>query len=259
MEWNSKGRLCYYARLLVPIKMNKTMIATYILIFQMLFAACVAPQKCVKGNGEVEERTLELAEFNSFMVGCSADVELKQGDVQRVIIVGESNILDMFNKDVENGMWRIVTDKCYQTKKGLKVMITVKDLERIKINGSGDVRSKGLIKTKDFIIDINGSGDVSMELDTEDLKTSINGSGDLLISGECYSMDINVNGSGDIDASELNTGDCDIEVNGSGDSQVNVTGHLRVNINGSGDVHYLGHPKSLEVDENGSGDVRDAN
>ena len=225
----------------------------------MLFAACVAPQKCVKGNGQVEERTIELAEFNSFMVGCSADVELKQGDVQQVILVGESNILDLFNTKVKDGMWHIDTEKCFQSNKGLKVMITVKDLAMIKINGSGDVRSKSLIKTKDLTIDINGSGDVSLELDSEDLKTEINGSGDVVISGECYSMEIDVNGSGDVDASELNTGDCNIDVNGSGDSKVNVTGHLKVEINGSGDVHYLGQPKSIDVEENGSGDVRDAN
>lgn len=235
------------------------MITLYAVLLQMIFASCVTPLHCVKGNGEVEERTFDLEEFNSFIVSCSADVEITQGDKQQVVIMGESNILDMFNANVKNGSWNIDTDKCYSTNKGLKVMITMHDLERIKINGSGDVRSIGSMSTKDLSIEINGSGDVSLELDSEELQAEIDGSGDVTLSGECHSMDVDVNGSGDVKAYDLITGDCDVNVNGSGDTKLNVSGHMTVNINGSGDVHYKGKPKSLEVDANGSGDVLDAN
>lgn len=239
--------------------MSKKMIPLYAVLLQMMFASCVTPLHCVKGNGEVEERTFDLEEFDSFIVSCSADIEISQSDKQQVVIVGESNILDIFKTSVKNGSWNIDTDNCYSTSKGVKVMITMHDLEKIKINGSGDVHSIGLMSTKNLSIEINGSGDVSLELDSEELQAEIDGSGDVTLSGECHSMDVDVNGSGDVKAFDLITGNCDVNVNGSGDTKLNVSGHMTVNINGSGDVHYKGKPTIIEVNENGSGDVRNAN
>ena len=244
---------------MVSTRIFKFMIIFHAVLFQIFFGSCVAPFHCVKGYGDAEERSFELEEFRSFMVSCSADVEIAQGDKQQVTVRGESNILDMFNTDVKNGSWNIDTDKCYSSKKGVKVMITMPDLESIKINGSGDVSSLGILSTKDISIEINGSGDVALELNSDEVRTEIDGSGDVTLSGECHSMDIDVNGSGDIKAFGLNTGDCDVDVNGSGDTRLNISGHMKVNVNGSGDVHYKGAPTSLEVNENGSGDVRNAN
>ena len=233
--------------------------AILMITLQLMLASCLTPYNCVKGDGQVEKRSFDLEEFDSFVVGCSADVELTQGEVQSVEIEGESNILELFNKEVNGGTWNIDTEKCYQTKKGVTVRITMKDLQNIKINGSGDVSSMSKFNTDDMKIEINGSGDVQLALDSEDIDAEIDGSGDVTLSGVCHSMDIDVNGSGDIKAFELKTGDCDIHINGSGDTRLHVSGHLTVKTNGSGDVHYKGEPKSVDVQDNGSGDVRDAN
>ncbi len=235
------------------------MITLYTVLSYMLLTSCVAPLKCVKGNGEIEKRVFDLETFDSFTVSCSADVEIEQGEKQQVTIEGESNILDLFKTEVKNGNWNIDTKQCYQTNKGVKVMIVLTDLKKISINGSGDVKSLKTMKTEDFDIDVNGSGDILLEIGSEEVNIDINGSGDVTLSGECHSMDVDVNGSGDIKAFDLETGNCDVNVNGSGDTRLNVKGHMTVKTNGSGDVHYKGTPKSLEVEDNGSGDVRDAN
>ena len=223
--------------------MSRIMLTSFTFLFQIILLSCVTPYNCVKGNGDIQKRSFDLDDFHSFVIGCSADVELIQGDLQSVEIEGESNIIDLFNKEVSGGTWNIDTEKCYQTKKGVKVYITMKELKNIKIDGSGDVRSRSAFKTGDFKIEIDGSGDVDLEMDSEDIEAQIDGSGDVTLIGSCNSMDIDVNGSGDIKAFEMTSGDCNVHINGSGDIKLNVNGHLSVNTNGSGDVHYKGDPK----------------
>lgn len=70
---------------------------------------------------------------------------------------------------------------------------------------------------------------------------------------------IKTNGLGDVKAFSLNARDRDVGLKGSGDTKLNVNGHMEVDINGSRNVHYKGKPTILEVNENESGDVRNAN
>jgi len=248
----------------------------------------------VSGNGNVVTQDRNVPAFTGIEVSCSADVYIKQGGSQAVKVKADENLLNLIKTDVSGGVLEIDIDGNIRNAKIMEVYVTVVNLDKVRINGSGDVKSEGIIKGMSCEIDINGSGDVNLELDVKSLESSINGSGDVDVSGVSGAFklrvagsgdftaeqlrltngNINVQGSGDIKLSgsadkiiidhsasgdvnlySLNAVDVDARTNGSGDVVVNVSGILKVRLSGSGDLTYTGQPKSVDVSSSGSGEV----
>lgn len=86
----------------------------------------------------------------------------------------------------------------------------------VKINGSGDIRTSNT-KIEDLELRINGSGNIDFEeLRSEDIEIHINGSGNIKLSGNSKDVDVHINGSGNIDLRGLDTDTVSSSINGSG-------------------------------------------
>lgn len=213
---------------------------------------------CVDGSGPIVTRELFVAPFHGIELPISADVFIKQGPDQEVIVEGKDNIIDEIETDVQGGIWKIEFNRCVRDIDQLRVFITMPDLTRLRISGSGDVVSENTFVISDLEIDIPGSGNVDLALDADDLDIEIPGSGRLILEGLADETRYRISGSGDVHAFNLECRVADISIPGSGDVEVFVTEFLKVRISGSGDVFFKGDP-SLDVSITGSGNVIDAN
>ncbi|MEM6807322.1 MAG: DUF2807 domain-containing protein, partial [Bacteroidota bacterium] len=100
--------------------------------------------------------------------------------------------------------------------------------------------------------EINGSGDISLDIRAEEIETTIKGSGDLLMLGSAELHTIKMDGAGNLESFDLLSSTSDIRISGSGDADLNVANELSVVIKGSGDVRYKGTP-TVDADITGSG------
>lgn len=246
------------------------------------------------GNGNVVTQDRSVSSFSGIEISCSADVFIKQGGSQAVKVKADENLLELITTDVSSGILEIDVDGSIRNAKTLEVYVTVVNLEKVRINGSGNVKSEGVIKGSSCEIDVNGSGDVEMDFDVKSLETSINGSGDVDVTGVSGEFRLKIAGSGDFSAEQLRltTGniyvqgsgdvklsgsadkifiehsasgdvnlyslsavDVDARCNGSGDVVVKVSGNLKARLGGSGDLTYMGEPTSVDVSASGSGEV----
>jgi hypothetical protein len=208
--------------------------------------------------------------------------------------MADENLLEVIETEVAGDILKIDIDGSISRVKELTVLVTVKNLNEIQINGSGDVESEGTIKGIDLEIGINGSGNVELDLDMKNVKTSINGSGDVEISGVGGDFQLKVSGSGSFEGKDMRLNLCDITVYGSGDVEmsgsatkitieqsasgdinlynmdaqdadvhgsgsgdivISLSGNLKARLSGSGDLTYKGTPVSVDVSARGSGDV----
>lgn len=248
----------------------------------------------VKGNGNVVTQHRSPGDFSGIKVNCSADVFIKQGAETSVVVKADENLLEMIETDVTGDVLKIDIDGSISNVKQLDVFVTVKNLNEIQINGSGDVESENTIQGIDLEIGINGSGNVELALDMKNVRTSINGSGDVRISGVNGDFGLKVSGSGGFEGKDMRLNACEISVygsgdvelsgsatkieieqsasgdinlynldaqdvtvssNGSGDMVVSVSGNLKAKLRGSGDLTYKGTPVSVDVSATGSGEV----
>ncbi len=252
----------------------------------------------ISGNKDVETQIRDVSDFNSIKSSGSVDIYLKQGNTELVKIIADGEYMDQIYTEVHNKTLHIYTKGRIFNPSVLKAEITIINLQRIDLTGSGDLMSVGRINTSDFSYSVCGSGDLDLNLDAKNVTGKMVGSGDVNISGvngefflkssgsgdfeadnfrisECTlnvygSGDIEISGSvdkfeiehtssGDIDCYNFKTNDCEVENSGSGDLKIYVSGNLNVVCRGSGDVYYRGNPRINNIRVSGSGEVYNRN
>ncbi|MEO8591280.1 MAG: head GIN domain-containing protein [Flavobacteriales bacterium] len=218
--------------------------------------AASAPGDCVKGAGSPEKRTLSVATFHGIVLQGAMDVQLSVASTPSVQVEAQANIAELVMTEVKDGIWVIKTSKCYSTDKPFIVHIAVPEVDIVSIQGSGDVTGTGEFAATNMKFDVQGSGDVRMNVSAKEVRASVQGSGDISLSGTCGMFYAAVQGSGDIKAGELKTASAKAQVEGSGDITVQATENLDANVQGSGDVKYKGKPAHIDSKTQGSGDVK---
>ena len=198
---------------------------------------------CVDAPGPVVMRDLTVEPFTGVITEGAIDVEIVQGPVQQVKAEGPAAALDLLSTQVKAGVWHVRTTSCFKSDVDLVVRITVPTLERIGVEGSGDLYCTGAFASEWLEVTVDGSGDITTPVSARTLKVSIRGSGDVALSGTAGEADLHIAGSGNVEGLELSAGRADVEIMGSGDVALTAVDLLNARIMGSGNVRYRGTPK----------------
>ena len=250
-----------------------------------------------KGSGVVKDVSRPVEKFSRLMLALPATVTIVQAPTESLTISTDDNLLPLMSTRVENDELIIEADKNrgFSTKEGIKIRLTVKSLNGIKISGSGDVIGDQLqsdkfdiliagsgdvkfksIRADQFTIGIKGSGDVAIDaltsksvdasihgsgdiklpsLQAAQVNISVNGSGDVFAAGNAEKVDIEIMGSGDVRTRKLIAREARVKIMASGDAEVYAKEKLTATVTGSGDIRYAGSPSNISKTVRGSGSV----
>lgn len=225
---------------------------------------------------------------------------LRQGSPQKVELEGRKEILDKLEVEVDGGRLVIGREGRWQSwrwKDGddVNVYITVKDIDAVMLNGSGDIIGETKLVGDNIELNVSGSGNMKLEVEASgDLESDLSGSGNIHLKGKSNSFNSDVSGSGNLTltmnvthtadfgvagsgkieadgsagnvkasisgsgkvlAADFTTSKCDVHITGSGDVEINVREELDATISGSGSVSYKGNPSKINSHSSGSGHV----
>lgn len=211
-----------------------------------------------RSSGGQTKENRNVATFKSIDLAISANVILKQGGPQSVVLEGDANDLEKVVTEVSGSELKIKTKPGSWNMKRVDVYITVQDIENLKISGSGSIKNDGAIKGDEMELVISGSGSIHIsDLAVKNISAVISGSGSIDYSGTSPASEskLVVTGSGNINADGLASKNAQVNITGSGDCKVNAEENLNVQITGSGSVMYKGKAL-INADVTGSGKVR---
>ncbi len=222
-------------------------------MLRFLFSIILVSATLIAFGQDKEAR--DVSTFTGVSLGISGDLYLTQGSPQKVVIQAENN-LDEIETEVRNGVLRIKTDNWNSRIKGVKIWITMPEVEALNVSGSGDIIAETPINADELELKVSGSGSINIsELNGDEIEAAISGSGDLKLAGSADEMELRISGSGSVFAEELKVNECGIKISGSGSCKIDVTGELDASISGSGRVTYYGNPQ-IDARISGSGKVR---
>lgn len=237
------------------MKILKPIFGIALVYTMLLVTSCFF--NCEEGNRTLTHKSVKSSTIQSVKVSCDANVVLVADSSfsrDSIRVEAESNIIDLIRIDVRGESLRIESDRCYSSHIQPVIYIPVKNIEVLKVNGSGNITGRGKVKGSDVSLQVNGSGSIDLILETANLSSQINGSGDINLKGAAQKHKISVNGSGNLNTFDFVTGRTSITVNGSGDCRVTATTDLEVKVRGSGNVFYKGTP-NINTNIAGSGSV----
>ncbi|TFH27653.1 MAG: DUF2807 domain-containing protein [Bacteroidia bacterium] len=204
-----------------------------------------------------KEDVRKLETFSGIGIGVHADVYYTPGNTHEIRIEGEAEDVEDLITEVEDGFltlkyedWRIHRSK-------LTIHITSKELEAVKMSGSGMFASAEAVTSDEMEIAISGSGNIVFsKLTADEVGVKISGSGDVLLdSGNSDEMDLKISGSGQLKAETFDVNEFSAAISGSGGARITAKEELEVKISGSGSVYYHGNPR-VNSTSSGSGKVK---
>ncbi len=155
-------------------------------------------------RAQVTKKTLELPEFKSIYVNSSYTVYLKQTNKQEVSVEALTEIYELTTIKVENGVlmvnverkpdnpnksvWSKIDD--IKIKPTMKLMVSVKNINELQVNGSGKIISENSLASDYLSIAVGGSGSIELDIKGNNLKTEIGGSGNIILKGYATTNDI---------------------------------------------------------------------
>ncbi len=208
----------------------------------------------VRGNGEVEIESRDIAPFSVVVLEGSGSVTIEMTEFEALTVEAESNILPLLTSEVTNGELVLSASESISPTTEINYRISGPLLEGVVLKGSGSIRVLGA-KSDTFAATALGSGNISVEnLSSGSTDVSVEGSGGVTLAGFATSLNLNLTGSGAYFGEDLVSETGVVDVAGSGSAVVSVTEHLDVTVSGSGSVTYFGDPV-VESNITGSGSV----
>lgn len=216
-----------------------------------------------KTFSEVKKETRNVENFNQVALSLPGNLYLTQGSKNEVIIEADEDVLAKIETEVNGTTLNIGFEKWYNYRGTgkINVYITVKEINKLILAGSGDIIAKSAINTERIGFVISGSGTIIVDdLKANQVKAVISGSGDIKIDGKNNSseLDATVTGSGDFDSNSIEYKNADLTITGSGTIRAIVIDELDANITGSGRIYYKGKPL-IDADITGSGKIKNEN
>jgi hypothetical protein len=197
---------------------------TAALVGASMLAACAM----IRGSGRVVSESRDVGDFTAVELAGIGTLRIEQTGIESLVIEAEDNILPMLTSDVSSGTLHLGKrgNTNIAPTKPIIYHLTVKDLNSIRISGSGEV--------------------VAPNLEVTMLTVDISGSGNATIGGTADTQDIQISGSGRYMAEDLETKTVKATTSGSGDVVVRVRDTLDATISGSGSITYIGDPTVSE-------------
>jgi hypothetical protein len=226
-----------------------------------LLVATLAASGCgayVNGNGERATETRTLQGFTAVEAQSSLDVQIQSGDAFSVEVSIDSNLLRDVRTDLIDGGATLTIDleeHVRDTLPGPNVIITMPDLQRAVLSGSGSVSATGFQQADPVALELDGSGLLTYDGEVPSAQVRSSGSGDTRLHGSASSLDARLDGSGAVDAQNFPTATSDLSLSGSGDLSATVSTSATVTLSGSGNIDLYGGAVIDRASVSGSGSL----
>jgi len=202
------------------------------------------------GQNHPESRHYPLKEFKKVFLEGAYRIYLMQGDTAGLEIrASDSEVFDYVDvKNNESALSLKITKTHFDFNR-ITLYITVRDIEKMVIQGGAKLKTKGYLKLKDFYLQVEGGANIEMDIRAESLQ--LYGQGGVLVelTGESKTLDVNLEGAGHVNASELQSETVNFKIEGVGTGSVFASKELNAKLQGVGKILYRGNPvvyKSIE-------------
>jgi Putative auto-transporter adhesin, head GIN domain len=222
--------------------------------------AFVMAQQINDPNAEVRD----VKNFTGIKISSAFDVYLNQSNVDAVAVsASEQKYRDRIKVTVENSILSVGYDNEKGGWKGwnndktkLKVYISFKQLNSLKVSGACDVKMEGVVKSDELLLEFSGASDLKKaNLNVNKLNIELTGASDVSITGTATNLKLTCTGASDFKGFDLATDYSDVSATGASSIKITVNKELSVRATGASDVYYKGTGLIREVKSTGASSV----
>jgi len=237
------------------LKLNHRKIWRYV---GMMLTAIIVILPFISYAAEAVSEKRDVGKFHSVEFRGHGVVYIAPGYDYEVRLEGEEALLKDYETVVDSGILIIKSDSWlkFWRKKPITVYVSMPHFRRLSVAGSVSIVGESTIYSDSLTLELTGSGEIELDVETKQLGSNISGSGEIRLRGSTKVFQHTISGSGDLKALNLETERSDIKITGSGNCELSASNRLDVLISGSGTVFYRGDPRTVRQEVSGSGKVK---
>lgn len=210
----------------------------------LLFALFGGEGEVRKGSGRVVKEERHVPQFDEIEVRGVGLVELRQGPLRPLCLVGEDNMLFSVRTYVETGRLVIEAKRglVLRPRRDIQVLVTVPRLRSVRLSGAATISSRGRLEAERVALELSGAGRLDLELSTTRIASRLSGSGRIELRGDADVQAVHLSGSGCVSAMGLSSRVAEAELSGSGNIRLKTSERLTAELSGTGTVRFDGSP-----------------
>lgn len=190
----------------------------------------------VKGNGQSAERNLQLPAFHSVEAGSALNLVIHTGESQRVVVSGDSNLLDYLQAEVHGEQLELgLSGPSISLDLPLKVEIWLPAWHAVHLSGASEL--------------------VAEHLKQASLEVELSGASEARIDGEVGALRANLSGASELKARACQVRKATLELSGASEGELVVLDSLEANCSGASELDVWGDPGQRNVESSGASDV----
>ncbi len=202
---------------------------------------------------KISER--KLKDFNSIRIVGQINVELVQGDENKIYLESEDVEVEKMTTKIKDGELLLKVLSHLFKDPAIYAKITFKKINKISANADADVLFEDPVIEKDFTIKSTSGAKIELKIDSENVNLSAFQGGQVLIAGDADTLDAYVNTGGILSGTDLNCKNAKIKMNTGGKGEITVEKSLNASINTGADFSYFGTPDKTDVSTSLGGKV----
>jgi len=236
-----------------------------VVFFSVSMFSCYHFPFGITGQGPIVTQTFELATFDEIASETVIDVEVVQGDSQKVIVEGHENMMNYIELNVINNKLHVDLKEGSYNHFELKVYVTIPTIQEVELESTGnvylsefvDLKSLNLYLSSTGNINVDGvteienklnirsssTGNIFIEMNCDEVDVRATSTGNVTLKGSCNIQQVDLDGTGNYNAFDLYSKECTVTTNGTGDARVNVSDILNAKIRSVGSIYYKGDPR----------------
>ncbi len=222
-----------------------------------VFLPAILVTSCNKtyvGEGLPVTKTRETGKFTKVALNMDAIVRVTDSASNSCTITAQENLQDIIITRIDGNTLIITTKGTVETDIPVEITLSLSQAAAFEINGSGIIQGVNTIKNESLDFEVNGSGELVLDVVAVKVTGAVTGSGVVTLSGSSNELFVEINGSGTVDAKKFTTLKSKAKIAGSGEISLQVEESLEANLSGSGLVNYRGNA-IVDKDISGSGRV----
>jgi len=216
---------------------------------------------CISPEGTIETRTFEFNDFDKVVFELDAEVVIRQGETQEVVIESNANILDRIEDDSQiNGDELVLAiNGCSKLdREDVKISITMKAIESIIISGDAVVDSEGTwTDLGDLDLSIEGDGTMNIDFnEVNEMVIQVDGDGEFNLTGIADELKVDLSGDAILNTEGLNARKAAIKIEGDADCELTVSEEIDIDVKGDGTLEIWGTADEQKIDVSGDASIR---
>lgn len=212
----------------------------------------------VRGNGDVTTEVHDVKAFSELELSGVLNVYIEQGNKESVTVETDENLHEYVIIENRGNTLIVDTQKriSIKRKRKMNVYVTVRDIDRLKISGVGNVETSETLHLKNLDLIIKSVGNVTLELEADNLDARLSSVGNVSLSGKIGKANIENKGVGRLAAYDLQNEVLKLKAAGVGKTEVYASKELAIKSTGVGNVYYKGDAVITDLNIRGVGKVK---